>query len=80
MKQTKKEAACLQQTAEKTKRQGKLYWSSSSKASGKLKLQLGNLLLYLQRPLEQSQRSRLQQTFETMLKEFINQKYLMVQL
>ncbi len=49
------------------------YYKSSLLSS--LKFQLGELLLYLQRPMGQNQRSSLQRSFEIMLRRYLDLKH-----
>jgi hypothetical protein len=72
---TKKAAALT--TAKTYKLQCKSYIKTAPPSS--LKIQIGELLLYLQRPLGQVQRSGLQQIFETKLNEYIDLKYARIQ-
>ena len=66
-KTPKKEAACLQLTAEKTKRQYRPYLKAVPLSS--LKLEIGNFLLYLQRPLSRIERQICWQDFESTLRK-----------
>ncbi len=73
-KKPKKEAACLQQTAQKDKQQRKSYHLTFGGSRKIIKEQIGVLLLYLQGPLPASEQRNYWRVFESVLRRHIELK------